>query len=378
MVTYTVEGSSKTFTTWTDAKNHAASVVARRKTDSKVAIKRNGQPYGEMWKQGGKIKYTTPCKPHTMAIPDAGTAKKKTPPKKDVPKKTPPKKDVPKKTTPKKTPPKKDVPKNGKETPNKGTNKGKTVSDTDRTTKKLPGPKETPKKSKYDERDDYTDFRPQRQVPRPEYEGSDSKLLGPGAQRRERGDRKSLPAPTLPKLSWEEGKARHEENRRRREERREKREDRKQIREQDRQDRRFRRDQKRMEREVRKSVYIDEPDDPEPDGARARDRGDDGRRRAGEGSRSLVPTKRRSYNSYDAPAEIEVPKERRIMRGRSDSKALPAPKGEITTATTEDGQTIEVEILPPKRDRRRIRCPTAAIALRGWAWRPHPFPISAG
>ena len=362
MVAYTVEGSNKVFSTWTDAKNHAATVVARRKTDSKVSIKRNGEPYGEMWRQNGKIKYTTPCKPHTMAIP---AVKPKDPVKKKevVRKNTEPKGTVKKKTTKKTT-----------ETPVKATKTVKTVSTTTPKPKKPSTGKEPVKKSKPKATPAPRNTGREAHRPRPEprepvrerrYEPA-PELLGPGAQKRVREPTGKAPALPFPTLSWEEGKTRREENRAKREERRQEREDRK-----------FLRQQRRAEREIRKHIYVDEPDDPEPDGARARDRGDDTRRRAGEGSKAIIPA-RRPLRTVEAPAEIEAPKERGIARFGREAKALPPPRSDTTTATAEDGTTYEVEIIPPKRDRRRAGCPNAATAPPRWGWRPHPSPISAG
>ncbi len=377
MVAYTVEGSNKVFSTWTDAKNHAASVVARRKTDSKVSIKRNGEPYGEMWRQNGKIKYTTPCKPHTMAIPDS---KPKATPKKasaKAPAKTAPK--TAQKAAVKKAPVKKRT-----ETPVKATKTAKAVSVPKPKPKTLAEPKSALKKSKSKAIESPKAVReeqipalpePRREVRERRYEPA-PELLGPGAQRRDRSQRSSAPALSFPTLSWDEGAARHEANRDRREDRRSKGEIAREERRQAREDRKFARQQKRAEREMRRHIYVDEPDD--PDGARARSRGDDGRRRAGEGATREVVRTRAPYNTYDAPEEIEAPKERRIVPVRSGTRQLPPPRSETTTATGEDGQTYEVEIIQPKGDRRRTRCPTAATAPPRWAWRPHPSPTSAG
>ena len=379
MVAYTVEGSNKVFSTWTDAKNHAASVVARRKTDSKVSIKRNGEPYGEMWRQNGKIKYTTPCKPHTMAIPDSKpkqTAKKASA---KAPAKTVPK--TAQKTAAKKAPAKKRT-----ETPVKATKTVEAVSVPKSKPKSLAEPKSAPKKSKpkaiespkaVKAREIPALPEPRREVRERRYEPA-PELLGPGAQRRDRSTRSAAPALSFPALSWDEGAARHEANRARREERRSKGEIAREERRQAREDRKFARQQKRAEREMRRHIYVDEPDDPEPDGARARPRGDDGRRRAGEGTTREIVRTRAPYNTYDAPDEIEAPKGRRVVPSRSGTRQLPPPRSDTTTATTEDGRTIEVEIIPPKRDRRRTPCPTAAIAHRRWGWPPHPSLTSAG
>lgn len=369
MVTYTVEGSTKTFSTWTDAKNHAATVIARRKTDSKVSIKRNGEPYGEMWRQNGKIKYTTPCKPHTMAIPDS---KPKQTAKKTVKKTAKP---VPK------VPAKKSVPKKSTEMPVKATTKTKAVSPTVPKAKKPAKATGTAKKSKPkaaaapkavkareipalpEPREIAREpARERRYEPAPE-------LLGPGAQRRERSERRSsAPALSFPTLSWDDGKARHEENRARRENARE---ERKQARE----DRRFERQQRRAEREMRRHIYVDDPDDPGyGDGAKMRVNPRDDRHRTGE-SREIVRT-RNPYKIYDAPEEIEAPRQRGIVPVRTGPKALPAPKSDSATATSEDGTTYEVEVIQPER--RRSPCPSAAIARRRWGWCPHRSPISAG
>lgn len=378
MVTYTVEGSNKVFSTWTDAKNHAATVVARRKTDSKVSIRRNGEPYGEMWRQNGKIKYTTPCKPHTMAIPDS----KKAPAKKKAPA-TAPVKTVPK--TAQKATVKKAAPKKRTETPVKATKTVKAVSVPKSKPKTLAEPKSAPKKSKpkaiespkaVREREIPALPEPREFVRERRYEPA-PELLGPGAQRRDRSIRSAAPALSFPTLSWDEGKARHEANRARREERRSESEIARERRAQAREDRKYARQQKRAEREMRKHIYVDEPDAPEPDGARRRDRGDDGRRRVAEGTTAVVPA-RNPLRTVEAPAEIEAPKERRIARASGRAKALPPLRNETTTATSEDGTVYEVEVIPPKRDRRRAGCPSAATAPPRWAWRPHPSPISAG
>lgn len=377
MVAYTVEGSNKVFSTWTDAKNHAASVVSRRKTDSKVSIKRNGEPYGEMWRQNGKIKYTTPCKPHTMAIPDS----KKAPAKRKAPAAAPVK-TVPK--TAQKATVKKAAPKKRTETPVKATKTVKAVSTPKPKPKTLAEPKSAPKKSKpkaiespkaVREREIPALPEPRREVRERRYEPA-PELLGPGAQRRDKSIRSAAPALSFPALSWDEGKARHEANRARREERRSESEIACEKRAQAREDRKFARQQRHAEREMRRHIYVDEPDD--PDGARARSRGDDGRRRAGEGTAREVVRARAPYNTYDAPEEIEAPKERRVVPVRSGTRQLPPPRSETTTATGEDGQTYEVEIIQPKGDRRRTRCPTAATAPPRWAWRPPPSPTSAG
>lgn len=84
-MSYTIPDTGKAYNSWDSAKRDAARRVMVS-NGKRVKVYKDCQPYAEFWLDGCRIKYTTPCQPHTMPLPcDTCTAeprKKKSPAKK--------------------------------------------------------------------------------------------------------------------------------------------------------------------------------------------------------------------------------------------------------------------------------------------------------
>lgn len=84
-MSYTIPDTGKAYNSWDSAKRDAARRVMVS-NGKRVKVYKDCQPYAEFWLDGCRIKYTTPCQPHTMPLPcDTCTAeprKKKAPAKK--------------------------------------------------------------------------------------------------------------------------------------------------------------------------------------------------------------------------------------------------------------------------------------------------------
>ena len=92
-MSYTIPDTGKAYNSWDSAKRDAARRVMAS-NGKRVKVYKDCQPYAEFWLDDCRIKYTTPCQPHTMPLPcdtcAAEPRKKKSPAKKKTaPKKAP-------------------------------------------------------------------------------------------------------------------------------------------------------------------------------------------------------------------------------------------------------------------------------------------------